>query len=146
MTTLLDTNVLSELLRADPDAAVLTWFSLQPADSLFVSAVTQAEMLLGVRLLPAGKRRAQLERAVDGLFGEDFAGRVLPFDAAAATAYAAVVQARRQSGRPIAQFDAQIAAIARSRRAGLATRNIGDFEGCGLALSNPWSRVRGADR
>jgi predicted nucleic acid-binding protein len=141
MTTLLDTNVLSELLRSRPDAAVLAWFARQPADTLFVSAVTQAEMLLGARLLPAGKRRVQLEQALDLMFGEDFAGRVLPFDAAAAAAYAGIVAARRSGGRPIAQFDAQIAAIALSRRDALATRNLTDFDGCGLRLDNPWSRA-----
>lgn len=139
MSTLLDTNVLSELLRAQPHPAVLAWFAQQPADSLFVSAVTQAEMLLGARLLPRSKRRQQLETALDTMFREDFAGRVLPFDAAAAAAYAAVVAARRGAGRPISQFDAQIAAIALSRRAALATRNISDFEACGLTLTNPWS-------
>ena len=139
MSTLLDTNVLSELLRAQPHPAVLAWFAEQPADSLFVSAVTQAEMLLGARLLPRSKRRQQLETALDTMFREDFAGRVLPFDSAAAAAYAAVVTARRGAGRPISQFDAQIAAIALSRRAGLATRNVSDFEECGLTLTNPWS-------
>lgn len=139
MSTLLDTNVLSELLRAQPHPAVLAWFAEQPADSLFVSAVTQAEMLLGARLLSRSKRRLQLETALDAMFREDFAGRVLHFDAAAAAAYAAVVAARRGAGRPISQFDAQIVAIALSRRAGLATRNVSDFEECGLTLTNPWS-------
>ena len=139
MSTLLDTNVLSELLRARPDDAVLAWFAQQPADSLFVSAVTQAEMLLGARLLPAGKRRTQLEQALEAMFTEDFGERVLSFDAPAAAAYANVVVTRRRAGRPISQFDAQIAAIALSRRASLATRNVSDFEDCGLVLSNPWS-------
>jgi hypothetical protein len=139
VSTLLDTNVLSELLRAQPHPAVLAWFAEQPADSLFVSAVTQAEMLLGARLLPRSKRRQQLETALDTMFREDFAGRVLPFDSAAAAAYAAIVAARRGAGRPISQFDAQIAAIALSRRAGLATRNVSDFEQCSLTLTNPWS-------
>ena len=139
MSTLLDTNVLCELLRAQPHPEVLAWFAEQPADSLFVSTVTQAEMLLGARLLPRSKRRQQLETALDTMFREDFAGRVLPFDAAAAAAYAAVVAARRSAGRPISQFDAQVAAIALSRRTGLATRNVSDFEECGLTLTNPWS-------
>lgn len=138
MTTLLDTNVLSELLRKQPDAAVLAWFARQPADALHVSAVTQAEMLLGARLLPAGKRRAQLEQALDAMFSEDFGARVLPFDGAAAIAYAPIVALRRAAGRPISQFDAQIAAIAASRDLCLATRNTTDFEGCGLTLVNPW--------
>lgn len=139
MSTLLDTNVLSELLRAQPHPAVLAWFAEQPADSLFVSVVTQAEMLLGARLLPRSKRRQHLEAALDTMFREDFAARVLPFDSAAAVAYAGVVAARRGAGRPISQFDAQIAAIALSRRAALATRNVSEFEECGLTLTNPWS-------
>lgn len=138
MSLLLDTNVLSELLRARPDSAVLAWFASQPANGLFVSAVTQAEMMLGARLLPAGKRRQRLEQALEAMFVEDFAGRVLPFDSGSAADYAAVVAARRSAGTPISQFDGQIAAIALSRRLGLATRNVSDFEGCGLALTNPW--------
>lgn len=139
MTTLLDTNVLSELLRARPEPAVLAWFAVQAPDSLVVSAVTQAEMLLGARLLPAGQRRQQLQQALEAMFREDFGGRVLPFDTAAAADYADVVHARRNAGRPISQFDAQIAAIALCRGIGLATRNVVDFEGCGLVVDNPWN-------
>jgi predicted nucleic acid-binding protein len=138
MNILLDTNVLSELLRAQPQASVLSWVAAQPVDNLFVSAVTQAEMMLGVHLLPAGKRRQLLEQAVGAMFREDFAGRVLPFDSEAAPAYANVVAARRAAGRPISQFDAQIAAIALSRGATLATRNVADFAGCGIGLLDPW--------
>ena len=138
MSTLLDTNVLSELLRAAPNPAVLAWFAAQPSQTLFVSAVTQAEMLLGARLLPAGKRRSALEGALGAMFDEDFAGRILPFDSAAVPAYVAIVAARRPAGRPISQFDAQIAAIARNSAAKLATRNTDDFEHCGVALVNPW--------
>jgi predicted nucleic acid-binding protein len=138
MSVLLDTNVLSELLRAQPDRAVLAWFASQPANGLFVSAVTQAEMMLGVRLLPAGKRRQRLDQALEAMFLEDFAGRVLPFDSGCAVGYAAVVAMRRSAGNPISQFDGQIAAIALSHRLGLATRNVSDLEGCGLALTNPW--------
>jgi toxin FitB len=141
MSVLLDTNVLSELLRAQPDAAVMAWVVAQPANSLFVSAVTQAEMLLGARLLPAGKRRQQLEQALDAMFSEDFASRVLPFDSNAAADYAEVVAVRRRAGTPISQFDAQIAAIALSHRLGVATRNVADFEGCGLAVINPSDRA-----
>jgi predicted nucleic acid-binding protein len=138
LSTLLDTNVVSELLRPTPSPAVLAWFSLQPAESLWTSAVTKAEMLLGVRLLVPGRRRSALEAAVDGLFAEDFAGRILPFDADTADGYADIVASRRARGRPIPQFDAQIAAIARRARFRLATRNTGDFEHCGLTLVDPW--------
>ena len=86
MSTLLDTNVLSKLLRSAPEPAVLTWLAQQPSDTLFVSAVTQAEMRLGARLLPRGKRRASLEIAVRAMFDEDFAGRTMPFDSAAVPA------------------------------------------------------------
>lgn len=138
MSMLLDTNVLSEVLRARPDSAVLAWVASQPANGLFVSAVTQAEMMLGARLLPAGKRRQKLEQALEAMFREDFGGRILSFDSGCTTGYAAVVAARRRAGTPISQFDAQIAAIALHHRLGLATRNVSDFEGCGLALINPW--------
>jgi hypothetical protein len=96
------------------------------------------EILYGLGLLPSGKRRAGLEAAVSEMFATDFAGRVLPFDQAAAKAYAEIAVARRRGGRPITQFDAQIAAIARSRDADLATRNIADFEDCGIGVINPW--------
>lgn len=139
MSFLLDTNVLAELLRARPDASVLHWMALQPAGDLFVSAVTQAEMMLGARLLPAGKRRQQLELALAAMFHEDFAHRVLPFDSGCATGFAAVVADRRGAGRPMSQFDAQIAAVALGHRLSLATRNVSDFEGCGLVLTNPWN-------
>jgi toxin FitB len=138
MSLLLDTNVLSEMLRAQPEPAVAAWFTKQPAHTLYVSAVTQAEMLLGARLLPAGKRRAALEAALTGLFEEDFYGRVLPFDSAATSAYVEIVSGRRAAGRPISQFDAQIAAIARQRGLGVATRNLADFEGCGVLVLDPW--------
>jgi predicted nucleic acid-binding protein len=138
MSVLLDTNVLSEVLRARPDSTLLAWVAAQPANGLFVSAVTQAEMMLGARLLPAGQRRQRLEGALEAMFLEDFVGRILPFDSSCARGYADVVSARRRAGTPISQFDAQIAAIALSHRLQLATRNVSDFEGCGVALTNPW--------
>ena len=134
----LDTNVLSELIRRAPASSLQDWMLAQPASSLFTTTVTQAEMLLGVALLPRGKRRAGLTEAVAGLFEIDFAGRVLPFDGAAARAFALVAAERRQAGRPISQLDAQIAAVARSRDAAIATRNTSDFQGCGIEVVNPW--------
>lgn len=133
----LDTNVLSELMREHADEGVLAWVGAQAAVSLFTTAVCEAEVFYGLRALPAGKRRRALEEAAEGLFGE-FEGRVLAFDSAAARVYAQLAVARRQAGRPITSADAQIAAIARSRGARLATRNGGDFEGCGLELCDPW--------
>ena len=139
MTTLLDTHVLSELLRAAPSAQVLAWFARQAPESLFVSAVTQAEMLMGARLIPDGRRKVQWQSALDAMFADDFANRIWPFDSHATAAYAVVVATRRTAGRPISQFDAQIAAIAFCQQAELATRNTADFEGCGLVLVDPWA-------
>lgn len=135
----LDTNVLSELMRPHPTPLVVSWVSARPATSLFTTAITQAELLYGVALLPAGRRRTAIERAVEQMFAEDFEGRVLAFDAAAAREYASISARRRHSGRPIAHLDAQIAAIACSRGASVATRNIGDFEDCGTNILDPWN-------
>ncbi len=135
---ILDTNVLSELIRKKPDSHVEAWVAAQPLTELFTTTVTQAQMLLGVALLPGGQRRRGIENAVNGLFDEDFAGRMLSFDETAARSYAGIAATRRRAGRPIAQFDAQIAAIAHSRRAILATRNTGDFTGCDIEVVNPW--------
>ncbi|MBP8295412.1 MAG: type II toxin-antitoxin system VapC family toxin [Burkholderiales bacterium] len=135
---MLDTNVLSELVRAAPDPAVVAWVRAQPKESLFVTSVTEAEMRLGVRLLPAGRRRQMLDLAVAAMFAEDFAGRIRPFDTVAVANYVDIVWKRRAAGRPISQFDAQIAAIALHHGDKLATRNLSDFEGCGLTLIDPW--------
>ena len=135
---MLDTNVLSELLRAAPNPAVVAWVSAQPDGNLFVTSVTEAEMRLGVRLLPAGKRRQALDIAIGEMFTEDFAGHIRPFDTVAVPGYVDIVWKRRAAGRPISQFDAQIAAIALHHGDKLATRNLSDFEGCGLTLIDPW--------
>jgi predicted nucleic acid-binding protein len=105
--------------------------------SVFICAVTEAELRYGVALLPAGHRRQALAAQIAGMIEVDFSGRILPFDSSAAIAYAEIAATRRQSGRPMGQADAQIAAITRSRGAALATRNVGDFEGCGIEV-NPW--------
>jgi predicted nucleic acid-binding protein len=139
MSFLLDTNVLSELLRVFPEPAVPRWLAARPAQGLFVSAITQAEMLAGARVLPAGRRRDRLEEALDAMFREDFPGRVLAFDPTAASAYATIGDIRRRAGRPISQFDAQVAAIASCHRLDLATRDVADFEGCGLTVLDPWT-------
>jgi toxin FitB len=135
---ILDTNVLSETLRPTPSAAVLEWMRSEPVSALFTTAITEAELLYGIALLPDGRRRQSLEEVVDRIFAEDLADRVLPFDSAAAHEFAHLAASRRRAGRPIAEADARIAAIARSRGAALATRNVGDFVGCGLELINPW--------
>ena len=133
-----DTNVLSELMRPRPARKVVGWLNSQPTASLFTTSVTQAEILHGVMLLPAARRRAAIEAAVAVMFEGDFAGRVLAFDSEAASPYARIASERRHAGRPISQFDAQIAAIAQSRGASVATRNVADFEGCGITVVDPW--------
>ena len=139
---LLDTNILSELMRPTPEKGVEQWLADQPDASVFISAITEAELRYGVALLPAGKRRSALAVVIEDMLAEDFTSRILPFDSAAAVAFAEIAAARRQTGRPIAQADAQIAAIARSRGAALATRNVPDFDGCGIDVVNPWTRTQ----
>jgi predicted nucleic acid-binding protein len=134
----IDTNVVSELMRPAPARAVLDWFGEQDPSSLHLSAVSEAELRRGVAILPEGRRRDALRGAIDVMMAEDFAGRVLPFDGAAAVAFAAVFAERRVAGRPISFPDCQIAATARAHGAAVATRNTGDFEGCGIAVLNPW--------
>jgi hypothetical protein len=135
---ILDTKVVSELKKAEPAASVREWVASQPASRLFVTAVTQAEILYGIGLLPKGRRRNSIATAAQAMFDEDFNDRVLPFGSDAATIYADIAVVRRKQGRPISQFDAQIAAIARSTGGALATRNVGDFESCEIELINPW--------
>ncbi len=138
----LDTNVLSELMRPEPNGGVTAWVEGQPPQSLYTTSITEAEILHGVMLLPSGRRRKAFEAATEAMFREDFSGRVLPFGSQAALPYARIAVARRRAGRPISQFDAQIAAIAVSVGAALATRNVTDFEGCGVELVNPWDARR----
>jgi toxin FitB len=137
---LLDTNVLSELMRPAPSHVVENWMGRQPTTALFISTITEAELRYGAALLSAGRRRRQLVEQVEAMLANDFAGRILSFDSPAASAYAHIAAARRQSGRPISQPDAQIAAVAASRGASLATRNIADFVGCGIDLVDPWTQ------
>lgn len=136
----LDTNVLSELMKPAPAASVRQWVATRPASSFFTTAVTQAEIFLGVKLLSKGKRRDAIEAAAQAMFEEDFEARVLPFGSDAAKAYAQIAAGRRRSGRPISHFDAQIAAIARATGATVATRNIADFQACDIELINPWQQ------
>ena len=135
---LLDTNVISELMRPEPAQAVLDWFGRHDAADLFISAVTEAELRTGVAILPEGQRRERLQLAIDAMIDQDFQGRVLPFDTIAARPYAEIAAQRRAAGRPIAEADCQIAAIARAADAPVATRNGKDFIGCGIGLINPW--------
>ncbi len=134
----LDTNVVSELMRHAPDAAVVTWVDACPPDDVFLTAVTAAELRYGAARLPDGRRRRELMELVGQLLTEDFEGRVLPFDDAAALHYAELVVARDRAGRPISMADAQIAATCRRFDARLATRNFDDFAGTGVAVVDPW--------
>ncbi len=136
---ILDTNVLSEVMKPAPSARVVRWLGKYPALRLFTTTITQAEILYGVELLPKGRRRAALQSAVEAMFAEEFAGRILPFDSEAAQAFPQIACSRRASGRPVTQFDTQIAAIAHARGAAVATRNTADFDHCGITVLNPWS-------
>ena len=135
----LDTSVLSEALRPLPEPSVLDWLAKRPRASLFTTTVTQGEILYGIRLHSDGKRQRGLWDAAKRIFSEDFAGQVLSFDSDAADMYAEIAAARRIAGKPISQFDAIIVAITCSRGATLATRNVQDFEDCGVEIVNPWT-------
>ena len=135
----IDTNVISEVMRAHPAPAVLAWFGAQEARMLYLSAVGEAELRRGAAILPPGQRRDLLVTQIEAMINEDFSGRVLPFDSAAARAFAAIDGDRRGAGRPITFADCQIAATARAHGATLATRNVTDFEGCGVEVINPWN-------
>jgi len=136
---LLDTNVLSEIMRPMPDTEVVAWLDAQPSDQVWVCAVTRAEIELGIALLPDGQRKLRLQMAARGMFAGDFAGRCLPFDEEAAITYAAIVASRTRLGRPISVEDAQMAAIALTHGLCLATRNEQDFAAIeGLSVVNPW--------
>ena len=135
---ILDTNVLSEALRPEPDARALAWLAAQPRSALFTTTVTRGELFYGIRLLPDGQRKSLLLDAVQAIFDKDLAGQVLSFDNDAADVYAEIAAGRKVMGKPISQFDAMIAAVAKSRGACLATRNVKDFTECGVTVINPW--------
>ena len=133
----LDTNVLSEAMKPTPDTAVARWMERERGRGLFTTAVSEAEIIYGITILPDGRRKSDLAAAAQRIFAL-FAERIFPFDSAAAREFALIVADRRRAGRPIEAFDAQIAAIARSRGMSAATRDIADFADCGVALIDPW--------
>jgi len=135
----LDTNVLSELMRPAPAPVVLDWVDAHAGGELAVTAISAAELLLGVERLPEGRRRQAIAVAVHDLLDHDFAGRVLAFDGAAADAYATIAAGRADRGRQISMADAQIAAVCRVHGAFLATRNGRDFEHTGVEVLDPWA-------
>ena len=136
---ILDTNVLSELMRPAPSVEVVRWVGAQPVAQLFTTAITEAEMFYGIELLAKSRRREGLLVAAEAMFTEDFAGRILGFDSEAARAFAKIATRRRLAGRPISQADAQIAAIVETHNATLATRNGADFESAEIRLVDPWN-------
>ena len=135
----IDTNVASELMRPRPVPSVAAWIAERNAGDMLLTAITEAELRYGVAIVPAGRRRNELEAAMRRWLEVGFGDRVLPFDSAAARHYAEIASGRRRAGRPIQEADCQIAAICRSRGAVLVTRNIRDFEDTGIESVNPWS-------
>ena len=138
----LDTNVLSELMRPSPDAAVNSWSDTVPVGEQYISVVTVAEVRYGIARLPRGRRREALQRTADRNFAT-FRRRTLTLDPPAAALYGDVVVERTSAGKPVSTFDALLAAIVRSHDATLATRNTDDFTGLGLDLVNPWEHPAG---
>jgi predicted nucleic acid-binding protein len=136
---LLDTNVLSALMRRDPEQPVVAWLDDQPAESIWTTSITVLEVRTGIELLSPGRRRTQLEEAFARLLHEDLDGRVQPFDELAAAVAASMAAVRQQAGRPVDVRDVQLAGIAVARRAVLATRNTRHFDGFGVDLIDPWS-------
>ncbi|MCY4459493.1 MAG: type II toxin-antitoxin system VapC family toxin [Albidovulum sp.] len=135
----LDTNVVSELMRPEPAPAMAAWIADQDAMYMYLTAVSEAELLYGIAIMPAGRRRDRLVAAMTRWLDFGFSERILPFDSAAARAYAGIAADRRFAGRPIGEADCQIAAITRSKGAVLVTRNVRDFDGIGVDVINPWS-------
>jgi toxin FitB len=134
----LDTNVLSAVMRTTPEAAVVDWLDRQPADSVWLTSITVFETRLGLALLAKGRKRAGLERAFDRVLRDDLANRVLEFDGAAATAAAQLAADRQRAGRRVDLRDTLIAGIAQARRATIATRNTKHFEGLDVPVVDPW--------
>ena len=135
---ILDTNVISELMKPQPNAAVVAWMARQARKDFSTTAIAKAEILYGVARLPDSGRKIALASEAERLFRHDFGGRVLPFDDKATAPYAEILSARRRAGRPMTTLDAQIAAIASAHNAAVATRNVDDFDACGIEIINPW--------
>ena len=134
----LDTNVISELMRPAPAPPVLTWLAAQPRSALYTTSINRAELLYGAALLPRGRRRDDIQTAITAIFATEFAGHVLPFDDNAADHYARIVALRRGTGHPIEGFDALIAAVTAAAGFRIATRDQGGFTGCGIDVIDPW--------
>jgi len=135
----LDTNVISALMRSEPDPVVVSWLDSLPPESIWTTSITVFEIRLGIEIREAGRRRRQLEEAFAKVLEEDLEDRVLPLDQVAADAAGRIAAERRKIGRTVEIRDVQIAGIVHARKATLATGNTRHFEGCGLVLVNPWS-------
>ena len=135
---LLDTNILSGMMRVPPVPQVANWLAEQDMDRVYTAAVCQAEILAGLAIMPEGRRRRDLEAAARGMFLDDFDGRIFPFNKLAADAYADIFAANRRAGRAPAIIDLMLAAIAHSNGASVVTRNVADFTACFVPIINPW--------
>jgi toxin FitB len=135
---ILDTNVVSEIMKPSPSPDLRAWVRKQLVAELYTTAITEAEIFFGIEVLPHGKRRAGLMAVAEAIFAKDFAGRIFGFDTGAARLFAKITSHRRVLGRPMSQADGQIAAIAKLQGAKLATRDVADFSDCGIDLINPW--------
>jgi len=135
---LLDTNVISEVMSPSPDARVMAWMDSQDPDEIWTCTIVVAEVLSGLDLMPEGRRQARLRELAERMFISLFAGRIFDLDLAAARAYGRVLKIKKSIGRPIDEADGLIGATAFSHGATLATRNIADFEHCGIPLVDPW--------
>ena len=138
MTFLLDTNVVSELMRPSPNTAVEAWVARRQRAELYFSAIGEAELRYGVARLPSGRRKDALASAIEEILREDFENEILPFDSRAAREFADIAVFRQAKGRPSSPADCQIAAIARARGMTVVTRNVSDFVDMELDLVNPW--------
>lgn len=136
---ILDTNVLSEVMRPSPSVEVTSWFHKHPLIDLYTTAITKAEIFYGIELLPDGPRKQRLLMAAESLLDIDLTGRVIGFDSDAARIFSEIAARRRLQGKPISYADAQIAAIAQLHSAIVATRNVADFRDCGVEVVDPWA-------
>ena len=139
MKIVLDTNVLSELMKPQGSKIVKDWVAAQPRENLFTTSITQAEILYGIAIMQDGKRSKALKEFAQAMFIEDFAEQILFFDSTAAISFSEIAANRQKIGRPIAQADTQIAAICLANKAAIATRNVNDFRDCQIQLINPWN-------